>query len=157
MTHRLSSNEIAQSARALFADLETSLADSQQALLARDFTRFEQCTREQIGLHRALEVMWPLSSCDLASCTALREAQLRVLRAVRVQAALLDRAQRWIRTLANLIAGPEANYCPHTNNTKGPHAAASLPGPHLAWPSGDRCICTGNGSPDEMERKQCPA
>ncbi len=150
---------------ALLADLEASLADSrQQALLARDFTRFEQCTfREQIGLHRALEVMWPLSTCDLASCTALREAQLRVLHAGRVQAALLGRAQRWIRTLANLIAGPEANYCPHTNNTKGPYLASSVAaarhflGPHPTWPSGDGCICTGNGSPDEMERKQCPA
>lgn len=143
MTHPLTSDEIAQSSRALLSDLEASLADSQQALLSRDLTRIEQCTREQIVSHRELKILWPQNIPDPAPLAALQAIQLRVLHAVRVQAALLDRAQRWLRTLANLVAGPTANYSPSICNGKGllpaPCLPASyLPAPYLAWSSATR-------------------
>src|SRR5258707_3154665 len=169
MTHPFSADEIAQASRTLLSDLEASLADSQQALLSRDFTRFEQCTREQIGFHRALEILWPQSTRDPASIAALRPAHLRLLHAARVQAALLTRAQRWLRTLANLVAGPEASYSPHICNGQGPHAAPYVPAPYLAWPSADRSTPTDSTIPETIregrqdedreakERNRCPA
>jgi hypothetical protein len=54
------------------------------------------------------------AALDLRSSPALaaelRAAQLRVLHLARVQAALLAREGRWLTTLANLMAGPEAGY-----------------------------------------------
>jgi hypothetical protein len=161
MTHSFSSDEIAQASGTLLSDLEASLADSQQSLLCRDFARLEQCTREQIGSHRSLEILWLRNICDPASVTALRAAQLRVLRAARVQAALLTRAQRWLRTLANLVAGPEANYSAPVSSGQGPHPAPYLFAPYLAWPSANRSnpadLTTREEDSEDKERNQCPA
>ena len=148
MTHSFSSDEIARASMALLSDLEASLANSQQALLSRDFTRLEQCTRQQIGFHRALEILGPHSTGDPASVAALRTAQLRLLHAVRVQAALLTRAQRWLRTLANLVAGPEANYSPPVFNGQGARSA----------PTDLTTRVTRQDEAREVqERNQCPA
>jgi hypothetical protein len=165
MTHPFSSDEIAQSSRALLSDLEASLADGQQALLARDFTRMEQCTRQQIDSHQALAILWRQGIADPASVPGLRPAQLRVLHAARVQAALLERAQRWLRTLANLVAGPASNYSPPIFNGRAPHLA-----PYLAWPSADRPTHTDTTlrahcedgerkgeDRDDKEHNRCPA
>ncbi len=141
MTSPLSSNaavrsedaEIAQASLALLAELERSLLAGQQALLSRDVVRVEQATHDQIRGQRALAILWSreaagpeasdpgapatappyrLPNCDVAVAAALRSAQMRVLALGRVQAALVSRAQRWGRTVSNLLAGPEASYVP---------------------------------------------
>ena len=119
--------EIAQASRALLGELEASLQASQSALLAHDVARLEECTCEQIGLQRSLEILWEaahppgsdaaqhdLAQYDLRLSAELRAAQIRVLRLGRVQAALLSRAQRWLRMVSNLLAGPEVSYAPLT-------------------------------------------
>src|SRR5579863_3212787 len=126
--------EIAQASRALLGRLEASLQASQDALLARDITRLEERTCEQIGLRRSLEILWdaahpPGSDAaphDLRLAAELRAAQIRVLRLGRVQAALLGRAQRWLRMVSNLLAGPEASYAP---------LVCGRVAPYPAWPS----------------------
>lgn len=148
MTDPFSSDEIAQTGKALLADLEASLDDSHQALLSRDFARLEQCTREQIASHRALEILGPQSPCDPASFAALRAAQVRVLEAARVQAALLGRAQRWLRTLANLVAGPEANYSAPVCNGQGAHFTPTDLATRVTREDEDH---------QAQERNQCPA
>jgi hypothetical protein len=125
---------------ALLRQLEDSLNASREALLARDLSRLEQGTDEQIRLRRALGILLagknvgknvgknsdegadaPPSLCDPLLAENLREAQLRVLQHGRVQAALLRRAQRWLRVLSNLLAGPEAGYLdPTSNETRRP-------------------------------------
>jgi hypothetical protein len=104
---------------ALLLELEMSLYASQKALLSGDVARLEQSTRQQIGLRRALKILWPENGagsydmhCDPPLASELRMAQMRVLHLGRVQAALLRREQRWLRTLSNLLAGPETNYLP---------------------------------------------
>lgn len=111
-------SEIAQASLALLTELEASLQASQQGLLSCDVARVERSTREQIRLCRALGILWSGNAgasgmqCDLALAAELRSAQRRVLHLGRVQAALLRRAQRWLRMLSNLTAGPEAGYLP---------------------------------------------
>jgi hypothetical protein len=120
-------------------ELETSLNGSRRALLALDLAGIEQGTREQIGLVRELRrfperavkvkmirrgreklsgleveaqetggnetVPWPREAAE-----EIRRSELAVLQAARVQAALLARAQRKLRILANMLAGPTLNY-----------------------------------------------
>jgi len=99
----------------LLQDLEASLNGSRRALLALDLAAIEQGTREQVGL--VLE-MQRLCERTLRSETApqqeiaeeIRRSEEAVLQAARVQAALLARAQRKLRILANMLAGPSLNY-----------------------------------------------
>jgi hypothetical protein len=118
--------ELAAAALALLSELEASLRASQKALLARDAEGIEQGTREQVGLQGALARLWaqdaarPAGSdswrragtprCEPALAAALLAAQWRVLHLGRVQAGLLARAQRTLRMISNLLAGPEAVY-----------------------------------------------
>lgn len=112
---------------AVLGELESSLRFSQHALLTRDLTGLELATGEQKRLQRVLEVLWTRDATPRTSATIselqdspdlvspdltaeLREVQLRVLHLGRVQAALLAREQRWLTTLANLVAGPESGY-----------------------------------------------
>ncbi|HEY3971871.1 MAG TPA: hypothetical protein VGM18_02640 [Candidatus Sulfotelmatobacter sp.] len=111
--------EIAAACQAILADLEASLKTSQLALLGRDASALAECTREQIRLQRSLDMLWPRNgkaSCDVgfdfSLIPGLRAAVARVLHLGRVQAALLARAQCWLSTLSNLLAGPAANYAP---------------------------------------------
>lgn len=115
------SYEIAAPSLALLAALEASLAAAQQALLRRDTSALQEHTREQIGLQQRLELLWGKNSVltisqqndpTLLMTSALRPALLRILHLGRVQAALLQRAQRWQAMVANLVAGPAANYLP---------------------------------------------
>ncbi len=125
LPHR--NGEIAQASRAVLAKLEASLEASQQALLARDVAALEQCTSEQLRLGRSLEMLWsrnaaqvpgnsstqsdPASAFDLPAFNIeLRAAQMRVLHLGRIQAALLGRAQRWLRTVSHLLAGLDQSY-----------------------------------------------
>ena len=116
---RTANAEIAQAKLSLLMELEASLQSSQRALLARDVACLEQSSGEQTRLLRALQIFWPahapisdLERDDLAGGAELQAAQLRVLHLGRVQAALLARGQRWLRTIENLLAGPTTNYAP---------------------------------------------
>jgi hypothetical protein len=113
---------------AVLAKLETSLAESQKALLALDLDAIEQGTRQQTALTGELATLVAREKlrCDgeaiIESCTQtfrvpaggvrkdLRDAAMRIREAARLQGALLARAQRKLRTLANVLAGPEASY-----------------------------------------------
>jgi hypothetical protein len=51
---------MAQAMLGLLAEMEASLEGSQKAVLARDGLGLENCNREQVRLHRALELLlWP--------------------------------------------------------------------------------------------------
>jgi hypothetical protein len=111
--------EFAEGSLELLRKLETSLQTSQRALLSGDLAALQQETCEQLRLQRALEVGSPTGAGtsdgypepdESASLTDLRAAQMRVLHLGRVQAAILARANRWLTTVSNLMAGPEAGY-----------------------------------------------
>jgi hypothetical protein len=112
--------EIMRARLVLLAELEASLQASQQALLSRDISSLERRTSEQLRLQKALAILSAPSRLPgrrfagrtSALSAELRAAETRVLQHARVQAALLDRAQRWLRTVANLLAGVEKNYAP---------------------------------------------
>jgi hypothetical protein len=115
----------------LLRELEASLRGSRQALLALDLAGIEQGTREQVGLVRELqrfpEPLMKMPGPGLRNETQgtgaserpawsremaaeVRHSEQAVLQAARVQAALLARAQRKLRILANMLAGPSLNY-----------------------------------------------
>jgi hypothetical protein len=119
----------------LLQDLETSLQGSRRALLALDLAAIEQGTREQVGLVRELqgfserklriETAPEIESAEIKATGIkaaeieiagtkivedIRRAEQAVLQAARVQAALLARAQRKLRILANMLAGPSLHY-----------------------------------------------
>lgn len=98
----------------LLMELEASLQSSQRALLAGDGALLEQTSGEQLRLLRALSLFWPPdpAPADPALRAELQAARIRVLHLGRVQAALLARAQRWQRTIENLLAGTARNYAP---------------------------------------------
>jgi hypothetical protein len=146
---------VARASLAQLRDLEASLQASQQALLRRDCAGVELGTLEQRRLQQALELLWdrnpvhshrddsqgdgrpqpnlpsPSASGSLSGLAGeLRAAELRVLHLGSVQAILLDRAQRSLVMLANLVAGSGATY--------GPPVRA-------AWPI-DPVAETGKGS-----------
>jgi hypothetical protein len=110
---------------ALLRDLEASLEATQKAVLARDLSGLERSTGEQLRLQRALAILWAesgthpkaslatwLQGCAPQLAAELRAAEMRVLYLGRVQAGLLVRAQRSLRMIAHLLAGPESNYSP---------------------------------------------
>lgn len=109
----------------LLRELEASLLRSRAALLALDLDGIAQGTLEQIELVRAMtssgqremqternpetvaadaRVSAPEIAAELKLCAA------SVLQAGRVQAALLDRMQRKLRILGNMLAGPSVSY-----------------------------------------------
>jgi len=130
-----SQDELAQAALGLLTEMEASLQGSQKAVLSGNGPMLERCTREQVRLHRALEVLlavpaWPgttLPTSDLitteptnvraavprsASVMAAEvlSAARRVLHGARVQAALLRRARQFRRVFSNLAAAQGATY-----------------------------------------------
>jgi len=119
---------------ALMDELEASLQASQRALLAHDLASLEHRTGEQLRLCRALEIFGtpygaPRAGSEFSHASPqfaaeLRAAQKRVLHQGRVQLALLGRAQRWLRTLSHLMAGPGASYSASLGR-RGPQYAAS--------------------------------
>jgi hypothetical protein len=120
--------------------LQASLSGSREALLALDLDGIEQGTREQIGLSiklaediaRAkrkrreefglpLEVVGEIKreikqemkpEIEPRMREELRQSQLGVVQALRLQSALLVRAQWKLRVLSNMLAGPSVNYGP---------------------------------------------
>ena len=101
---------------ALLTDLELSLRASERAILSRDVAGLERATDEQANLGRRL-VLLPVRGG--AFSPTVMEAQRRVLGLGRVQGALLERAQRRLRVLANWMAGPQAEYRPVSGDSAG--------------------------------------
>jgi hypothetical protein len=123
-----SADESGQAVLALLEEMAASLQGSHKAVLASDGLGLENCTREQVRLHRALEMLlrplaWPGTAiqteaqqdvqktsrpaglrCAPPLAAQLLAAEWRVLRATRVQAALLRRARQLQRILSNLAA-----------------------------------------------------
>ena len=131
----------------LLRDLEASLETTQKAVLARDLVGLGQGTHEQIRLHQALETVldrtyariggpadgpWRLR-CEPCLAAELHASAMRVLHLGRVQAALLVRAQRSLRMISNLLAGPESSYSPtpvpmpHSMRNPAPDAGEEHP------------------------------
>jgi len=103
--------------------VEASLHGSREALLALDLAAIEGRTREQAGLIREFEATRRgIALSDLARPPGLepaleterkkelRRSAERILEAVRLQAALLARAQSKLGVLANMLAGPSIDY-----------------------------------------------
>jgi hypothetical protein len=72
-----SADEMAQAMLGLLAEMEASLEGSRKAVLASNGLGLENCTREQVRLHRALELLlwprkWPGTAAENAG-TALRK------------------------------------------------------------------------------------
>jgi hypothetical protein len=97
---------------AVLRELEASLLASRRALLALDLGAIERGTREQAGLIREFDALLRpgLSAETPERQEAFRQSAQRILEASRLQAALLVRAQRKLRVLANMLAGPSASY-----------------------------------------------
>lgn len=101
----------------LLSSLETNLQETQEALLARDLPRFEQLTHQQFAVEQELASLWRKLRSEAAepgssSVSPVRDLAARVLALGCVQQALLRRAQHSLRVVANLMAGPDANYAP---------------------------------------------
>jgi hypothetical protein len=109
---------------AVMHKLEASLEASRRALLALDLAAIERGTSEQAGLVREFDALLrqtredgrpdlsgpSLSMGPRERQEMLRQSAQRILEAARLQAALLARAQRKLRVLANTLAGPSVNY-----------------------------------------------
>jgi hypothetical protein len=120
------SDELRRTRLAWMGELEASLLGSRTALLALDLAGIEQGTREQIGLIREFDALRrrpPGEAGELVLAVRALELELelekelrrcgaRILEAIRLQAALLARAQYKLRVLANMAAGPSVDYGP---------------------------------------------
>lgn len=118
----LSADEMAQTVLGLLAELEASLRGSHTAVLACDSVGLEHCTREQLGLHRALEMLlwpraWPgtavekdalpgtrpvpwfVAECAPALAAELLVAERRVLQGTRLQISEVPRDEEAARML----------------------------------------------------------
>jgi hypothetical protein len=108
-------------------ELQTSLHGSRKALLALDLGGIERETSNQAVLIQEFDALLRRgalappaaeeSAFDWSACTPeleekLRRSVSRILDAVRLQAALLARAQGKLRVLANMLAGPSVLYGP---------------------------------------------
>ncbi len=83
-----SPDEMAQAMLGLLAKMEASLEGSQKAVLASDGLGLENCTREQVRLHRALELLlwpraWPGTAAENAGTTLRKVVQNDVQTAIR--------------------------------------------------------------------------
>lgn len=129
---------------ALMRQLQASLCGSHKALQALDLAGIEQGTSEQVSLSRKLAE--DLRSHGVAACgkrlwdgnqwlddpaagrvqcapslaEELRRSERGVWQALRLQLALLERAQCKLRVLANMLADPSRNYGPLPAQSGGP-------------------------------------
>lgn len=106
----------------LLAKLEESLKDGHQALLARNVNLLERLTEEELFILRRLSKVnadggsrdfW-LGAMDEngAFATRVQAVATRVLHLGRVHLALLDRADKQLRTLSRFLAGSQSEYRP---------------------------------------------
>jgi hypothetical protein len=111
----------------LLQKLEESIVRGCEAMLKLDLEGIENGTREQLHLLQEFAGVGPQfakaarspakSSSETAEQGAadarlVKAAALRVIHATRLQLALLARAQRKLRVLAHMLAGPGACYLP---------------------------------------------
>jgi hypothetical protein len=102
-----------RSTMGVLSGIETSLKNSQRALLARDISSVERETHEQQRLQQALTELWARCLASVQKADApfeLRAAQGRVRHLARVQLALLGRAGRSLYVFSHLLKGPGAGY-----------------------------------------------
>jgi hypothetical protein len=122
--------ELLRARLVLMRQLEASLQGSRKALLALDLPQIECGTGDQIGLILEFGALLRRSkACAAADRSVeprapglrtpppeleeeLGRSQNRILDALRLQAALLARAQCKLRVLGNMLAGPTAPYGP---------------------------------------------
>jgi len=100
--------QLAAAPLALMRRLEASLGASREALLALDLAGMARATREQIVLLGELRAGYAGAS----GSQDLRRSAQRILDAARLQSALLARAQRKLRVVASMLAGPSSTYKP---------------------------------------------
>lgn len=118
---------------ALLHQFEASLTRSREALVTLDLAGIHRGTREQISLCRELEAQiqrekHPGAGFGNASSKATRPEELdlagnAVLQALRLQSALLARAQRKLHVLRNSLAGPAMSYASLFDPSSRPQAA----------------------------------
>lgn len=129
----LAEDQFERSCITLLLELEASLQGSRKALLALDLAGIERGTREQVGLMGRFEPFrrWQraaaanqqgsapeghrtfLQATNASELQAeLKRCAHRVQEAVRLQAALLARAQAKLRVLGNMLAVPSVTYEP---------------------------------------------
>jgi len=102
----------------LMRRLEASLCRSHQALAALDLAGIRHETEDQWSLCGSLRLEIRRMKAardrrvdsDSETSGELRQRAWKVLAAVRLQAALLKRAQRKLVVIANMLAGAERNY-----------------------------------------------
>src|SRR5229473_6116524 len=123
----------------LMSELEASLHGGRKALLALDLPGIERGTNEQAGLIREFEALLkrdmltpalekqPGEEAKAGLIAAspeleekLRRSVCRILETARLQTALLARAQRKLRVLANMLAGPSVIYGPLLGRDRAP-------------------------------------
>lgn len=135
-----SASEITRSRLLLMRQLYVSLCSGHRALLALDLVGIERSTMEQAELGRKLAEYIPRGTRStensgnkkrrpaenrargFAACAPEMEAELRrgerdVLQALRLQGALLVRAQHKLRVIANMLADPSVSYGPPSRPT----------------------------------------
>ncbi len=130
---------LAESRLALMRELLASLSASRKAVRAMDLTAIQQETMQQLKLRqefaehlcgetkarevRSIEVRNKEAREESARSTALdpkicapelheqlKQTEISVLHALQLQSALLTRAQRKVRVMANMLADPSRNY-----------------------------------------------
>lgn len=123
----------------LLQKLEESIVKGSEALLKLDLQGIEDGTREQLQLLQEFAEVRPQLAHALAARSSaksspetaqqgtadarlVKAAALRVIHATRLQLALLARAQRKLRVVAHMLAGPGACYPPPS------HGAARVAG-----------------------------
>jgi|SRR5579862_3052552 len=120
LTERSSDADVLGSQLALMSRLEASLKTGLRALLALDLAGIERCTREQNSLGKELAALLEDAGSGEGhpGCAGnaseigheLGRTQNRIRDAIRLQSALLKRAEAKLRVLANMLADPSAAY-----------------------------------------------
>ena len=140
--------ELLRARLVLMRELEASLHCSRKALLALDLVAMESATGQQITLIREFDALLRQTTASIAFDRSaapsasglpgelwevneeLRGSQNRIMGALRLQAALLTRAQCKLRVLANMLAGPTVPYGPLLGRDSGTV--------RLNWKQGER-------------------
>lgn len=95
---------------ALMHELQASLAQSRQAVVALNLPAMDQGTREQWRLSRKLQAEIQGQAHLPERTQELVRSEYGVMQALRLQAALLAKAQRKLQVLRNTLAGSATNY-----------------------------------------------
>lgn len=111
-------SEAGLSCGALLADLETSMRSSQQKLLRGEIEQFEKETDRQATLIRKISACVPPDGNHAAFVRVHLGSAQTVLQLGRVQLALLDRMQQFLKIDRNRAANSAATYDVHLRNAQ---------------------------------------